>query len=78
VVPNSFFDTLDGSLPGSSVHGISQARILEWVAILFFRELPNPGIKPLSPTLAGRFFTAESLGSPYWIRAHPNYLILTS
>ena len=42
--------------PGSSVHGILQARILEWVAI---SDLPNPGIKPMfliSPALAGGFF----------------------
>ena len=32
-----FSDTLDCSLPNSFVHGISQARILEWVAISFFR-----------------------------------------
>ena len=31
---------------GSSVHGVSQARILEWVAIPFSRDLSNPGIKP--------------------------------
>ena len=49
-------------LPGSSVHGISQARILEWVAISSSRDLPNSGIKPLSPALAGRFFTTEPLG----------------
>ena len=30
-------DPLNSSLPSSSVHGISQARILEWVAISFFR-----------------------------------------
>ena len=30
-------DTIDGSLPGSSVHGIFQARILEWVDISFSR-----------------------------------------
>ena len=30
-------DLMDGSLPGSSVHGILQARILEWVAIRFSR-----------------------------------------
>ena len=30
-------DPMDYSLSGSSVHGISQARILEWVAISFFR-----------------------------------------
>ena len=39
------------SLPGSSVHGILQARILEWVAISFSRDLPNPGIEPRSPVL---------------------------
>ena len=37
---------LDCGPPGSSVHGISQARTLEWVAISFSRDLPNPGIKP--------------------------------
>ena len=45
--------------PGSSVHGISQARILEWVVISFSRDLPDPGIKPeslASPVLAGGFF----------------------
>ena len=33
---------MDHSLPGSSVHGISQARILEWIAILFARESSWP------------------------------------
>ena len=28
-------------------------------------NLPDPGIEPVSPALAGRFFTAEPLGSPY-------------
>ena len=48
------------SLPGSSVRGILQARILEWVAISFSRDLPDPGIDPvslLSSALSGRFFT---------------------
>jgi len=41
---------MDCSLPGSSVHGILQARILEWVAIFPFRGLPDyPRIKPASP-----------------------------
>ena len=31
-------DSMDGSLPGSSIHGISQARMIEWVAISFSRE----------------------------------------
>ena len=47
-----------------SVHGISQARILEWVAIFFSRDLPKPGIKPMSPALAGGFFTTEPTGKP--------------
>ena len=42
-------DPMDCSPPGSSVHGILQARILEWVAISFSRDLPNPEIKPGSP-----------------------------
>ena len=39
------------SLPGSSVQGIFQARILEWVAIPSPGALPDPGIKPTSPAL---------------------------
>ena len=42
---------MDYSLPGSSAHGIFQPSILEWVAISFSRDLPNPGIEPGSPTL---------------------------
>ena len=52
---------MDCSLPGFSVCGISQARILEWVAI-FQGDLPDPGIEsvsPASPALLGRFFTTE-------------------
>ena len=40
---------MDYSPPSSSVHEIFQARILEWVAILFFRGSSSPGIKPVSP-----------------------------
>ena len=40
---------MDCSLPGSSVHGISQARILEWVAISFSEDLSDPEIKHTSP-----------------------------
>ena len=42
---------MDCNLPGSSVHGILQARILEWVAIPFSRGSSNPGIKPRSSAL---------------------------
>ena len=47
---------MDCSPPCSSVHGILQARILEWVAP---GDLPNPGVKPeslMSLASAGRFF----------------------
>ena len=42
---------MDCSLPGSSVHGISQARILEWLPFLSLGDLPKPGTKPASPAL---------------------------
>ena len=44
-------DPIDCSPLGSSVHGILQARILEWVVISFSRGLPNPGIGHGSPAL---------------------------
>ena len=53
------------SPPGSSVRGIFQARILEWVAFPPPGDLPHTGIKPKShesPALASGFFTTESPG----------------
>ena len=44
-------DPMDCSLLGSSVHGILQARILEWVTFPSAGDLPDPGIKPGSPAL---------------------------
>jgi len=55
---------MDCSTPGSSVHGILQARILEWVAMPPPGDLPHPGIKLMSPALAGRFFTISVLPPP--------------
>ena len=61
---------MDCSPQGSSVYGISQVRILEWVAISHSRESSQPGIEPaspLSPALAGGFFSTEPPGKPiYW------------
>ena len=51
-------DPVDCSPPGASVHGISQARTLEWVPFPPLRDLPNPRVEPASPTLAGGFFMA--------------------
>ena len=42
---------MDYSLPGSSVHRILQSRILEWIAVPFSWDLPDPGINPGSPAL---------------------------
>ena len=47
-----------------TVRGILQARILEWVAFPFLRDLPNPGIEPRSPALPMDSFPAEPQGSP--------------
>ena len=60
----SLCDPMDCSPPGSSVHRISQARILEQVAISFSRDIPAPGIKPEFLYLAVRFFTTELPGKP--------------
>ena len=54
---------MDYSPPSSSVHGILQARIPEWVALPFSGDLPDPGIEPMSlasPVLAGGFFTTST------------------
>ena len=52
---------MDCSPPGSSVHGISQARILEWVAISYFRgSLAPRDWRPVS-CIAGRFFTTWAI-----------------
>ena len=57
-------DPMHCSPPGSSVHVISQARILEWVAISFSKGSSRPGIKPVSPALAGGFITSWPPGKP--------------
>ena len=56
-------DPVAHSPPGPSVHGILQARILEWVAMPSSRALPDPGIEPASltfPASAGGFFTTST------------------
>ena len=60
-------DPMDCSPPGSSVHGILQARILEWVACPPPGDLPDPVKEPTSltsPALAGEFFTTWKAHSP--------------
>ena len=61
---------MDYSLSGSSVHGISQARILEQVACHFLLQgnIPDPGIEPWSPALAGDSLPLSHQGSLQFLR----------
>ena len=66
-------DPMDCSLPGSSVHGILQARVLEWVAISFSRGSSQPGDQTRVSHIAGRRFTlwatreAHCMDMPHFI-----------
>ena len=70
-------DLMDYSPPGSSVHGMLQARILEWVAIPF----PKGSSRlrdSAAPTLAGRFFTSEPPRKPCICRPGVNGVLTIS
>ena len=64
-------DPTDGSLPGSSVHVIFQARVLEWVSISFSKDFPNPGIEPGYPTSWAYVLPSEPPG-----KSHASKVIL--
>ena len=51
-------NAMDCSLPGSSVHGILQARILEWVAVPFSRVSSQLRDRTQVSLIAGGFFTS--------------------
>ena len=53
----TLYDPMDCSPAGSSVRGIVQARILEWVAIRFSKESFRPRDQTWVSCIAGRFFT---------------------
>ena len=59
------FDPVNCSLPGSSVQGILQARILEWVAISFSRGTSRPRNLTKSPTLQADTLLTELCGK-HW------------
>ena len=70
---------MDCSPPGSYVHGILQARILERVAISFSRDLPDPGIEfvsLVSLALAGRFFISWAVSEALYFLERLNNNIL--
>ena len=60
-------DAMDCSLPGSSVHGILQARRMEWVPFSSPGDLPDPGIEPESPALQAESLPSEPPGKFYRI-----------
>ena len=55
---------MDCRLPGSSVHGILQARIQEWVAMPSPGDLPNLGVEPRSLALQAVSLLSEPPGKP--------------
>ena len=67
---------MDCSLPGFSVLGILQARILEWIAFPSPEELPNPGIEPWSPASKADSLLFELQGSPNHFRNGVTYSLV--
>ena len=62
---------MDCSLPGSSVHGVFQARVLEWVSISFSRGSSQPqGSNPGLPHCRQTLYCLSHQGSPYQKRWH--------
>ena len=72
-------DPMACSSPGSSVHGIFQARILEWVTTSSSKGLPIPGTEPtspVSPALTGGFSTTVPPGKPHvYVYIRPTHMI---
>ena len=71
-------DPMDCSPLGSSVHGILQARILEWVAKFSSRGSSQPRDRPkplVSPALAGRFFTTNAIWEALYICIYIFFLL---
>ena len=65
-------DPMDCSPPGSSVHGILQARILEWIAIPFSRGIfPTLGLNPGLPHCRQILYHLSHQGNSYQLHSHP-------
>ena len=70
-------DPTDYSLPGSSVHGILQARVLEWVAIPLVRGSSQPKDRTQVSHIAGRLFTTFRKALDKAINKVPVFMELT-
>ena len=62
-----FGDPVNSSPPGSSIHGISQARILDQVTVSFSRGSSQPRDQTCVSWIAGWLFTAKPLGTPQFL-----------
>ena len=70
----TLWDPMDYSLPGSSAHGISQARLLEWVATSFSRGSSQPSDWTRISCLAGSSLPLSHLGSESLFIQEPIYI----
>ena len=68
----TLYDPMDCSLPGPSVHGISQARILEWIPISFSRGSSQARIKPTFPAWQADSLLQTHLGNPHLLKQSLN------
>ena len=71
-------DPMDYNQPGSSVHGMPQARILKWVAIPFSRGSFQLRDRTQVSCIAGRFFTVWATGKMHVSKQKINWSILFS
>ena len=69
-----FLQSMDCTLPGSSIHRILQARVLEWLAISFSRGSSWPRDRTQVPHVAGRYFTLWATREVCQIQWKFNYL----
>ena len=69
---------MDGSLPGSSVHGVFQARVLEWGAIASSELNSCPGLTPKNCSFLVLLFLIDHLASGSGYRPHPQFLSFPS
>ena len=67
-----FLRLMDYSPQGASVHGILQARIMEWFPFPSPRNLPDPGTEPESPVLQANLYHPSHQGSPATQNALPS------
>ena len=71
-------DPMDCSPPGSSVHGIFQARILEWIAISFSRGSSKPRNWTQVSCITGRFFTNWAIREAHIFFPYVNIYVYTT